>query len=77
MFITLSLFQKYFELIAIDLSKQQKLDVDPKAIKQINFAENLDRAKGSTMFFIIETVLKQLKEQLKYYDFIFVLISLI
>ena len=77
MFITLSLFQKYFELIAIDLSKQQKLDVDPKAIKQINFAENLDRAKGSAMFFIIETVLEQLKEQLKYYDFIFVLISLI
>ena len=77
MFITLSLFQKYFELIAIDLSKQQKLDVDPKAIKQINFAENLDRAKGSTMFFIIETVLEQLKEQLKYYDCIFVLISLI
>ena len=77
MFITLSLFQKYFELIAIDLSKQQKLDVDPKTIKQINFAENLDRAKGSTMFFIIETVLEQLKEQLKYYDFIFVLISLI
>ena len=73
----LSLFQKYFKLIAIDLSKQLKLDVDPKAIKQINFAENLDRAKGSTMFFIIETVLEQLKEQLKYYDCIFVLISLI
>ena len=27
----------YFKLIAIDLSKQQALDVDPKAIQQINF----------------------------------------
>ena len=25
-------FKKYYNLIAIDLSKQQKLDVDPKAI---------------------------------------------
>ena len=26
-------FKKYYKLIAIDLSKQQKLDADPKAIK--------------------------------------------
>ena len=32
-------FQKYFKLIAIDLSKQQKLDADPKAIQQINLLE--------------------------------------
>ena len=30
-------FKKYCKLIAIDLSKQQKLDSDPKAIQQINF----------------------------------------
>ena len=56
MFIRLSLFQKILQLqiIAIDLTKQQKLDVDPKAVQQINFTENLDRAQGSTMFFIIE-----------------------
>ena len=46
--------KKYYELIAIDLSKQQKLDADPKAIQQINFTGNLSRAEGATMFFIIE-----------------------
>ena len=29
-------------MIAIDLSKQQVLDADPKAIQQINFKTNLD-----------------------------------
>ena len=28
-------------MIAIDLSKQQALDADPKAIQQINFTANL------------------------------------
>ena len=37
-------------MIAIDLSKQQALDADPKAIQQINFTVNLDRA-GHTRFF--------------------------
>ena len=31
-------------MIAIALSKQQVLDVDPRAIQQINFTANLDRA---------------------------------
>ena len=30
-------------MIAIDLSKQQELDADPRAIQQINFAANLSR----------------------------------
>ena len=47
-------FKKYYKLIAIDLSKQQKLDADPKAIQQINFTENLDRDEGTTIFFITE-----------------------
>ena len=47
-------FKKYYKLLAIDLSKQQKLDADPKTIQQINFTGNLDRAESSTMFFIIE-----------------------
>ena len=38
----------------IDLSKQQALDADPRAIQQINFIGNLDRAGNTTMFFIIE-----------------------
>ena len=47
-------FKKYYKLIAIDLSKQQKLDADPKAIQQINFTGNLDRVEGSKMFLIIK-----------------------
>ena len=41
-------------MIAIDLSKQQALDADPKTIQQINFTANLDRNENITMFFIIE-----------------------
>ena len=47
-------FKTYFKLIAIDLSKQQKLDADPKAIQQINFTGNVDGAEGATIFFITE-----------------------
>ena len=47
-------FKIYYKLIAIDLSKQQKLDADPKAIQQINFTGNLTRADGARMYFIIE-----------------------
>ena len=39
-------------MIAIDLSNQQALHADPKAIQQINFAGNL--AKQAAIFFIIE-----------------------
>ena len=39
---------------AIDLSKQQALDADLKAIQQINFTGNLNREEGATMFFIIK-----------------------
>ena len=30
-------FKKHYKMIAIDLSKQQELDSNPKAIQQINF----------------------------------------
>ena len=30
-------------MIAVDLSKQQALDADPKAIQQINFTANLNK----------------------------------
>ena len=39
-------------MIAMDLSKQQALHADPKAIQQINFIENL--AQQGKMFFIIK-----------------------
>ena len=33
-------FKDSYKIIAIDLSKQQALDVDPRAIQQINFTAN-------------------------------------
>ena len=45
-------FKNYYKIIAIDLSTQQALDADPKAIQQIYFTVNLDQ-DGNT-FFIIE-----------------------
>ena len=41
-------------MIAIDLSKQQAADAYPRAIHQINFTANLDRAGNTTILFIIE-----------------------
>ena len=41
-------------MVEIDLSKQQVLDADPRAIQQISFTANLDREGNATMFFIIE-----------------------
>ena len=41
-------------MIAIDLSKQQALDADPKAIQQINFTANLDRVGNTRFYFILE-----------------------
>ena len=47
-------FKNYSKMIAIDLSKQQALDANPKAIQQISFTANLYRAGNTRMFFIIE-----------------------
>ena len=41
-------------MIAVDLSKQQALDADPKAVQQINFTVNLDRAGNTKFYFILE-----------------------
>lgn len=49
-------FRKKQKLIAINLSKNQSIDVDPKPIKQINFTANLDIAGNTEMFFITEEV---------------------
>ena len=66
------------KIIAIDLSKQQALDTDPKSIHQINFTGNIDRATGATMFFIIEetkeTVLDFHKELERFSIYLFALI---
>ena len=34
--------------------KQEALDADPRAIQQINFTANLDRADNTRIYFIIE-----------------------
>ena len=47
-------FKKYYKMIAIDLSKQQALDADPKAIQQINFTVNLKRDGNTRFYFILE-----------------------
>ena len=41
--------KKYYKMIAIDLSKHQSFDADPKAIQQINFTGNLEK-KCSNIF---------------------------
>ena len=41
-------------MIAADLSKQQALDVDPKAIQKINFTANLDTPGRTRIYFILE-----------------------
>ena len=47
-------FKENYKMIAIDLSKQQALYADPRAIQQINFTANLDRDGNTRMFCIIE-----------------------
>ena len=51
-----SYFKENYNMIAIDLSKQQLLDADPRTLQQINFTANLERTENTTMFFIIEQV---------------------
>ena len=41
-------------MIAIDLSKQQVLDTDPKAIQKIKFTANLNREGKIRIYFILE-----------------------
>ena len=59
-------FNKYYKMIAVDLSTQQALNANPKAIQQINFTANLDRAGSTRIYFILkeveETVLDFSKE---------------
>ena len=41
-------------MIAIDLSKQQALDADPKTMQQINFTANLDRFETQQCFSLLK-----------------------
>ena len=44
----------YYKMIAIDLSKQQVLDADPRTIQQIDSTVNLDRAGNTIIYFILK-----------------------
>ena len=62
-------------MIALYLSKQQALDVDPKAIKQINFTGNLSGNNNRLIFFITQEMKKKQfeifhKDLLNYCNFI-------
>ena len=41
-------------MIAVDLSKQQALAADPKAMQQINFIANLNRVGNTRFYFILD-----------------------
>ena len=50
-------------MIVVYLSKQEALDADSKAIKQINFTENLEQQ--ATIFFIIEETKETVRSSCK------------
>ena len=58
-------------MIAIDLSKQQALHADPRAIQQVNFTANLERGGNTRIYFILEEakeiVLDFLRETVKFF----------
>ena len=47
-------FKDFYEMIAVDLSKQEALDADLRAIQQINFTGNLDNPGNTRICFILE-----------------------
>ena len=49
-------------MIAINVNKQEALDADPKAIQQINFTANLDRAGNTRFYFILEEAKETVSE---------------
>ena len=54
--------KNYSKMTAVDLSKQQALDADPKAIQQINFTANLDRSRSTRFYFIFEEAKETVSE---------------
>ena len=62
-------------MIAIDLSKQQGLDADPKAIQKISFTGNLEQQ--AVILFIVEeakeTVLDFSQETIKIFKIYFLI----
>ena len=44
-------FKKSYKMMAVHLSRQNELHADPRAIQQINFTANLDRAGNTKNIF--------------------------
>ena len=61
-----SFFNKYYKMMAIDLSKQQVLDADPKAIQQINLTGNLNRQNAGGQNINVNTTTLFVNETAKY-----------
>ena len=55
-------FKNYYKMIVVDLNKQQALDPDPRAIQQINFTANLDRAGNTRIYLILEEAKKNFSQ---------------
>ena len=47
-------FRDNYKMIVVNLSRQQALDTDFRAIRQINFTANLDRTGNTRTYFILE-----------------------
>ena len=47
-------FKDNHKMIAVDLSKQQTLEADPRANQQINFTASFGRAGNTRIYFILE-----------------------
>ena len=60
-----SYFKDHYRMIAVDLSKKQALDTDPKAIQQINFTANLDIPGHTRIQFILQEAKETVFEFLK------------
>ena len=62
-------FDKHYKLVAVDISKQKELDVDPRAIQQIEFKYML--GTNSTIYWVLEkskeTILEFYKGIVKVY----------
>ena len=62
-------FKKHYRLVAVHLSKQKKLDADPRAIQQIEFKYML--GTDSTIYWVLEkskeTILEFYKGTVKVY----------
>ena len=65
-------------MTGVDLSKQQALDADPRAIQQISFTAYLDRAGNTRVYLILEeakeTILDFSERTVKYFKIILNLI---